>query len=203
MRNSQFFGHMFSTSDAIDMGSDVQLSGVRTDLINAMNANPRYILKTNANMVSFKEILKASEQDGSYMYTGITKPADRLLVSRLQPHDQALLIHSGPARMAGAHAVIEVAGRPQTYFDTSLRRQAHRVPFRYIRTLKRVIPLEALVRIGRELEIELFSEKRRLMIDQITEAQFVALLKLEESSGEVDDEATRPSDSSSWSDIDY
>ncbi|KAE8304901.1 hypothetical protein GL50803_0016553 [Giardia duodenalis] len=192
---------MFSTADALDMGTDTQLSGIRTDLINAMNAKPRYILKTNANMVSFKDILSASEQDGSYMYAGITKPADRLLVSRLQLHDQALLIHSAPARMAGAHAIVEVAGRPQTYFDLSLRRQAHRVPLRYIRALRRVIPLKLLVQVGRELEIELFSEKRRLTIDQITEAQFITLLKLEESREEADGEATRPSDSSSHSDL--
>lgn len=189
--------HMFSTSDAIDMGTDIQLSGIRTDLINAMNAKPRYILKTNANMVSVKDILSATEKDGSYMYAGVTKPADRLLVSRLQLHDQALLIHSAPARMAGAHAIIEVSGRPQTYFDADLRRQAHRVPLRYVRSLRRVIPLERLVQVGRELEIELFSKKRRLTIDQITEAQFMTLLKLEESSDKIDNEATRPGNSDS------
>lgn len=191
--------HMFSTSDAVDIGTDTQLSGIRTDLINAMNIKPKYILKINANIVSVTDILAATEKDGYYVYSGITKPSDRLLVSRLQAHDQILLIHSGPARMAGAHAILEVVGRAQVYFDAKLRRQAHKIPLRYIRSLRRIISLDSLVQVGRELEIELFSEKRRLMIDQITEAQFMTLLKLEESSNEMDNEATKPSDGDSSS----
>ena len=133
------------------------------------------------------------ERVGSEPWTGVRNYQARNFMRDMQPGDGVLFYHSN-TDVPGIYGIAEVATlaypdptqfvRKSKYFDEKATREQPRwylVDVRYVRTLRRPIPLETIKANTEELGLDfaLVRKGSRLSVMPVTPAQWDHLLSLE------------------------
>ena len=133
------------------------------------------------------------ERVGTEPWTGVRNYQARNFMRDMQPGDGVLFYHSN-TEIPGIYGIAEVATvaypdptqfvRKSKYFDEKSTREQPRwylVDVRYVRTLKRPIPLETIKASAEELgqDFALVRKGSRLSVMPVTPAQWDHLLSLE------------------------
>lgn len=147
----------------------------------------RWLMKTEPDSFSIDDL----RQRGVEPWNGVRNYQARNFIRSMRQGDPVLIYHSACA-VPGVAGIGKVAGAPRPdpgqfdprddYFDARSNADNPRwtlVDVRFVRKLKRVVPLDAIRRLRKLGDFVLTRRGNRLSVLPVTDAQWAAILELE------------------------
>jgi len=150
-----------------------------TLLLEQHRTKPFFAVRTNSNIVSVETIEQATREHGSYCWKGFSKPHEREVISRMQPGDEILIVHTLPATRSGAVGVATIIDTGD-YVDESLVKRVGMITLSLKRRIDPPVPGSVLAAMGRSLAVDMFDHTKHINLSALPE-EFIQTLEAYEA----------------------